>query len=639
MKPRLVAISGSLSGAIFPITELELSAGRHASNEVFVDDDLASRKHCVLQVEGDRVRIRDLESLNGTCVNGVAIRDTQLQHGDRVQIGGSQFIFLEHEDAADSLPAFTDAEDDGFTTRMTVRLELGDAVYLKPEKIAEQLPSSSRLGRGLGALLRISSSINAIRNTQELQNRVLELILEAIPAQRAAILLAGHRQTDFVSGAYRERGSDLKAVFRVSRTIAHQVLRDGISLMSNDVTADGVIDPTESLVAANVRSVLCVPLIVFDTNLGVIYADTTEAIGGFDPDYLQLLTAIAGIAAVGLEHARYVEWLEGENQRLQEEINIEHDMIGDSAKMREAYQFISKVATADSTVLILGESGTGKELVARAIHRNGRRANGPFVAVNCAAIVDTLLESELFGHEKGAFTGAVAQRKGKIEFADRGTLFLDEVGELPMPMQAALLRVLQQREFERVGGNRTIKVDVRVIAATNRNLDEAIKQGKFRPDLLFRLKVVSIRMPSLSDRREDIPLLASHFVKKYGRLSSRPISGITPEALRLLMAYDWPGNVRELENVIEHAIVLGSSEHIRPEDLPESLIEGKVAGSSPANTYHGVLDETKKGLIHRAFQQAGGNYTDAARLLDLHPNYLHRLIRKFNMKAELEERE
>jgi len=636
MKPRLVAISGPLKGSVFPLSSSEFTAGRQAGNDLFIDDDLVSRRHCTLLIEDGHVRLRDLESMNGTFVNGIAVHDAQLEHGDKVRIGASQFIF-EDEALEDGVPAFTDSEDDQITSRTTVRLERDHAVYFQPEKIAEQLPSSSRLGRDLGTLLRISSSINAIRNTEELQNRLLELILEAIPAQRAAILLTGHKQVDFISGSYRSAESGERTTFRVSRTITHQVLRDRISLMSNDVMSDRAIHPTESLVSAQIRSILCVPLIVFETCLGVIYADGTESIAGFDPDHLQLLTAIAGIAAVGLEHARYVEWLEGENQRLQEEINIEHDMIGESHRMREAYQLIRKVAASDSTVLVLGESGTGKELVARAIHRNGKRANGPFVAVNCAAIVDTLLESELFGHEKGAFTGAVAQRKGKIEFADGGTLFLDEVGELPMPMQAALLRVLQQREFERVGGNRSIKVDVRIIAATNRKLEEAIKEGRFRQDLFYRLKVVSIPMPSLAERREDIPLLASHFVKKYGRLSNRSISGITPDALRLLVAYDWPGNVRELENAVERAVVLGSSEHIRPEDLPEALTEGKAAGVARVNTYHAALNETKKSLIQRAFQEAGGSYTDAARLLDLHPNYLHRLIRNLDIKSDLED--
>ncbi len=634
MNPRIVAISGPLKGTVFQIPETEFILGRHPANQVYLEDELVSRRHCSLRVHDGRVHLSDLESMNGTLINGAPVTTRILEHGDRVKIGGSRFVYLETDEQDEGVPAFIAGDDERFTTRVTLRLDRDEAVYLAPDKL-EKLPSTSRLARDLGALLRISSSVNAIRNTGQLQARLLELLFEVIPAERAAILLVGHRSDDFVSGTYREREAESTQSFRVSRTITHQVLREGTAVLSNDVMADGAVNPAESLVAAHIHSVLCVPLIMYTAKLGVIYADSADSAAGFDPDHLQLLTAIAGIAAVALEHARYVEWLEGENRRLQDEINIEHDMVGEGVRMREVYQFINKVAPADSTVLLLGDSGTGKELVARAIHRNGRRASGPFVAVNCAAIVDTLLESELFGHEKGAFTGAVAQRKGKIEVANGGTLFLDEVGELSTAMQAALLRVLQQREFERVGGNRPVRVDVRVIAATNRNLEQAIKEGRFRQDLFYRLKVVSIEMPLLSARREDILLLATHFVQKYGRLSNRKIAGITPDAQRLLMNYDWPGNVRELENAIERAVVLGTSEHIRPEDLPEALTEGKT-GTAKADTYHHALNEVKKDLIRRAFRDAGGSYTEAARLLDLHPNYLHRLIRNLNMKAMLE---
>ena len=256
---------------------------------------------------------------------------------------------------------------------------------------------------------------------------------------------------------------------------------------------------------------------------------------------------ISSITAISLEHTRYIERLESENQRLHAEIDQEHganlQIIGDSPRMQEVRTFIGKVAPSDATVLILGPSGTGKELVARAIHQNSRRAAGPFVAVNCGAITASLVESELFGYEKGAFTGAAKQEKGKIEAADGGTLFLDEVGELTMPMQAALLRVLQEREFHRVGGIRQVSVDVRIVAATNRNLEERIQEERFREDLYFRLKVVELQMPSLAECRADIPTLASHFLQKFRY--KRVTSGFSTEAQRILTDYNWPGNVRE----------------------------------------------------------------------------------------------
>jgi Nif-specific regulatory protein len=287
-------------------------------------------------------------------------------------------------------------------------------------------------------------------------------------------------------------------------------------------------------------------------------------------------------------------------------------------------------------VLISGESGTGKELVARAIHRNSGRANKPCVAINCAALADTLLESELFGHEKGAFTGAVVQKKGKLEVAEGGTVFLDEIGELAPLLQAKLLRVLQEREFERVGGTRTIKLDVRLITATNRDLEEEVKAGRFREDLYYRLNVVSLRMPSLKDRRSDISLLASYFAAKFAKRSNRAILGISPQARACLMNYDWPGNVRELENAIERAVVLGSTELILPEDLPESILEKAEPAAISINAFHDAVRENKKQLIANAIEQAHGSYTEAARLLGLHPNYLHRLVRNLNLRPGLQ---
>jgi Nif-specific regulatory protein len=254
------------------------------------------------------------------------------------------------------------------------------------------------------------------------------------------------------------------------------------------------------------------------------------------------------------------------------------------------------------------------------------------MAVNCAALNESLLESELFGHEKGSFTGAFAQKKGRLEVAAGGTVFLDEIGELTPSLQVKLLRVLQEREFERVGGTVTISVDLRVIAATNKNLEEAIEVGQFRQDLYYRLNVVSLEMPALRERREDIMLLANYFADKYGQRCNRKLKGFSTEARNYLTAYDWPGNVRELENTIERAIVLGTTEWILPEDLPESLLEMKVTNGS-TTTYHAAVVQNKKQIIVNALAEAKKNHVEAARLLGIHPNYLQRLIRNLNLEA------
>jgi Nif-specific regulatory protein len=374
-------------------------------------------------------------------------------------------------------------------------------------------------------------------------------------------------------------------------------------------------------------------MIAFENMDGVIYLSSNDPHVVFDESHLQLLTGIAGIAAVASRNVEQKESLREENRRLHAEFSSEYHIIGESLPMRNMYQMVEKLASSASTVLIRGESGTGKELVARALHLRSPRAMKPFVAINCAVLAESLLQSELFGHEKGAFTGAVARKKGKLEIADGGTVFLDEVSEIAPALQAKLLRVIQEREFERVGGNDPIRVNIRIIAATNKDLEEAIKQGQFRQDLYFRLNVVSILMPALKDRKEDIPLLASYFASKYSKKLQRRVKGISEEAKSCLLNYDWPGNVRELENCIERAIVLGSTEFVLREDLPENIIEAAEVQNVGVPKFYDELLRTKKKLLQEALQQAGGDYHKAATLLGVHPSYMFRMMRSLGVKA------
>jgi len=355
----------------------------------------------------------------------------------------------------------------------------------------------------------------------------------------------------------------------------------------------------------------------------------------FEEADFQMVTAISQIASLAIENAFHLEWLQSEVKRLEQDLNVECDLLGESGLMTELRRRIARVAPSDTTVLILGESGTGKELVARAVHRNSLRALKPFVAISCAALTETLLESELFGHEKGAFTGAIGQKIGKLEAAKGGTVFLDEVGEVPLPMQAKLLRVLQQREVERVGGMRSIPLDFRLIAATNRNLEDAVRKGTFRQDFFYRLNVVTLHAPSLRSRCEDILPLAQHFVARYGEKCGRKIAGISPEARALLRSYEWPGNVRELENAIERAVVLGSSDMLLAEDLPEALREGQQPAASTCGLLHDAVNGAKRAVVQRAFEQANNDHEEAARLLGVHPNYLYRLIKNMMLQPAL----
>ena len=318
---------------------------------------------------------------------------------------------------------------------------------------------------------------------------------------------------------------------------------------------------------------------------------------------------------------------------LKQRYNFEN-IVGKSEPMLKIFDLVAQVAPSRSTVLLQGESGTGKELIAKAIHLNSTRRDRSFVPVNSGSTPPDLLESTLFGHVKGAFTSAVSSKKGLFEVADRGTLFLDEIGTMSMDTQSKILRVLQDRKFMHLGGVQEIQVDVRIIAATNVDLRQMVKEGRFREDLFYRLNVISLDLPPLRQRREDIPLLVQHFLHKYSEENERPPRRITTEALRPLVSYSWPGNVRELENAIEHAIVLGLTEEILPEDLPEALLEGQSSGEVAA-LYHSTLDQTKKQLVVNAMDEAKGSHVEAARLLGIHPKYLHRLIKNLDLKGEL----
>jgi len=634
---RLEAASGPLAGRTFSLTEDEVSIGREPCNQISLLDSLASRRHCVIRRDGQGFLIQDLDSRNSTFVNNVPVKERLLADGDQIRIGKSILVFQglpkEPYESNTSLTLDSSPTPGG----PTVVLRKQDAIYLQPAQL-HALGATERTVRDLDVLLNFSRNLNSVRGLAALEQKVLEAVLEVSLADRAAILLREVGAEGFTSVLGWDRRLGPNQPIQVSTTILNRVIEENLAVLSNDVPGDETLREAESLLTPRVRSVLAVPLEVQDELLGALYLDASSQDVRFDTGLLQLVTALGNVAALAIQNARHLDWLGDENRRLHQELNIQHSMVGESQPMREVYQFVSRVAPRDSTVLICGDSGTGKELVARAIHGNSGRADQPFVAINCAAIVDTLLESELFGHEKGAFTGAVSQKKGKLEIAEGGTVFLDEVGELAAPLQAKLLRVLQEREFERVGSVRPIKLDIRLIAATNRDLKEASRAGTFRQDLYYRLNVVSLKMPALRERSEDIPLLAAFFAAHYSEKVKRRVVGISPKARACLMRYPWPGNVRELENAIERAVVLGSTELILPEDLPDSILEETSSSGEPVTALHDGIREAKRSLIERAIEQAGGNYTEAAGILGVHPNHLFRLIRTLNLTPKRQRR-
>jgi len=628
VQAKLLAIRGPLGEAEFPLGGV-VPIGSAAENAIRLEDGTVSAHHCRIEVKGERYVVTDLESPAGTFVNGIPVKQRELSAGDEITVGSTVFIFREDQArASGSSSVELDVTEAPHGHVEQLRHE--EMFYLRPESLAA-LPQSARMARNLSLLLRISTSIGSMRDAESLPWQLLGLVFDVIPAERGAILMTEEDSQEIRSHVAWDRILGPDQPVHVNQAILRRVLNEGVAILENGGPEGGDDEAEEQ---KGSRSVLCAPMTGTGRTLGILYLETTDA-ATFTQDDLQLVSAIASLASMGLENARQFEQLGMENQRLRAEVCLTHDMVGRGARMREVYQFIERVAPSDSTVLIQGESGTGKELAARAIHKNSPRKNHPFVALNCAALTETLLESELFGHEKGAFTSAISQKKGYLEVAEGGTIFLDEIGELPPILQAKLLRVLQEREFVRVGGTKTIKINVRFLAATNRDLQKSVREEKFRGDLFHRLNVISITLPALREHPEDIPALAEHFLARYATKVARKVAGLSEQARACLLHYDWPGNIRELENAMERAVVVGSSDSILPEDLPDTLVETGVNHGPSAAKYHDAIRDLKKQLILNALEQSGGNITEAAKLLGVHGNYLHRLMRNLDLRLAL----
>lgn len=606
-----------MTGLIHRIEGERLSIGRERSNSLQLDDATVSRHHCVLEAAGEGWKIRDLESHNGTYVNLVPVRERVLASRDEIRIGACDFVFLDGEEDEAGREAAKPQSKPVSSTRTVVALN--EAKYLDPAKLAATFALGARHGRELSAILRLTAALPGLGCAAAVSRKLLEGALESLPGERGEVLLADPETGEMDEWYGWERETGASAEPPLAGENLRKVATEGAAML---MEVDG---GTSWMIAA--------PLTAGGETLGAVGLETSSPAAQFDRRHLEWLAAAAAIASPAFQCIRRMEWIQAEYRRLLDEINIRHNMVGESAAMQEVIRQIAKTAPADATVLIEGETGTGKELVARAIHAGSGRRGGPFVAVNCATLSESLLESDLFGHEKGAFTGAIAQKRGKIETAEGGTLFLDEVGELAAPMQAKLLRVLQEREFERVGGLKPIRANIRLITATNRDLSEGAKSGTFRSDLYYRLNVIAIQVPPLRERREDIPLLASYFLSRIAGKAQRKIHGFSPAARRCLCTYDWPGNVRELENAIERSAVLGSSELIEVEDLPETLLEREPAEGAGQGQYHDAVRGTKRNLILKALEEAQGNHQEAARRLGLNPTYLSRLIRNLGLRG------
>jgi two-component system response regulator HydG len=637
MRPRLVPLSAS-SVTEVPLPSGGLTIGRDSSNTIRLEETAVSLHHCRIEHEGKGFVLVDGESQSGTFVNGRTALRVRLGHGDEIQVGAARFCFLVDEEGIWAPIRITDdagAEGTPASPIATETLRLHPQVsaylYAPLHGDGEYL---GRLARDMNAILRLNGEINSISDAVELQEVLLKRTLDRIPAETGVILL-GNSVDELVTAAGTPECVNVSAKpLYVSRAILQEVMESGEAVLRNDMLP--VPDAKHSAGSAMLRSVLCVPLTVMAVRTGVLYLSTSDAARPFDRRHLEMVTAIAGIGALALEHIRYLDWLESENQELTKEVSLGHGMVGASPQMKSVYEAISRIAPTGSPVLVLGETGSGKELAARAIHGNSSRRNGPFIPVNCGAVQETLFSSQLFGYVKGAFTGADRDHKGFIEEADGGTLFLDELGELPLHCQAALLRVLEEGRVQRVGSSREIAVDVRLISATNRSLNDEIASGNFRSDLFFRMGL-PVTLPPLRERLDDVPLLARFFLQKHKGSAQREIESLHPDTVRTLQQHTWPGNVRELSRAIYWAVVFGKSNRIRPEDLPADVLRGGVRAAPPTvGPLEDALQSHEKKLIVRALQETRGNVVEAAALLARAPNYLQRRINQLKLRTELD---
>jgi Nif-specific regulatory protein len=486
----------------------------------------------------------------------------------------------------------------------------------------------------ISRLKEISTWVSSVFDPDDLLELIIDTATRMVQAKASSLLLLDKKTKKLrFKVATGAKGMEvMQFEFNLGQGIAGYVAETGEPLLIPDVTKDPrwYKEISESI-GFETRSIACVPMQVDGETIGVVEIIDKEDGSPILNEDMITLTVFAELASVAIGNSRKIEQVKRENVDLKEELGSRYQIVGESQALKKVVADAFKVANSKTSTLILGESGTGKELLGRLIHLAGPRKSKPMIALNCAALPETLLEAELFGHEKGSFTGAMARKIGKFELADGGTVFLDEIGEMSPGMQAKLLQVLEEGVFYRVGGNVPISVDVRVISATNMDIAQAVTEGKFREDLYYRVNVVQLRMPALRERREDIPLLAEHYLNIFKQETGFPNLTISDKAMEKIVEYDWPGNVRELKNALERAVVMGNGKEILPEDLPISRSKKTQPGLEVGLTLKEALDRFKREFITLNLKHAGGNRSRAAKVMDVQRTYLSRLISKFDI--------
>jgi two-component system, NtrC family, response regulator HydG len=634
-----------------------LSIGRSVTNDVVLPHRLCSRNHCEIFFNDDRWMIRDLGSRNGTYLDGLKlVGDQKLKPGILIEIGDFDLAFV--TDLNDEVVPFSriaDSERDTDPALAYVYQPESDEQPRIVHRLREsrlQRDGAARDSRDLSnsylftSLYQLAMNMTAAKSVDELSALVLEGLLASTAGDLGAVLLVpfgieSPQPADLRVTAHRSLGDG--AFEGVSRYLTENVFSSGEALLAEDVNSHQILVERDSLGKLKANSVICAPITSPDRVHGLIHLYSSDPGNPLGEEELDFTLALARQMARQLDTlgdreslAAGLEDVRIENDNLRQQLSLTGQIIGKSEPTRRLCEQIEQVSTTDAVVLVRGESGVGKELVARALHERSNRSSRPFVTMNCAALTETLLESELFGHERGSFTGAIGQKIGKFEQADTGTLFLDEVGEMGASIQAKFLRVLEGHPFERVGGHKEVRVDVRLIAATNRNLEEAVKAGTFRKDLYFRLHVVQIDVPPLRERLEDVPLLAEFFLSRYTLQTGRPSHSFSPSAMRRLIDYQWPGNIRELQNTIERAVILGRGEVIDEQDIQFSTLEPPRDGAlppAPSELPGNIsLEELEQKHILRVLDETGWNKSQAAQILGIERSTLDRKLKKYKVQ-------
>ncbi|WP_373045115.1 sigma 54-interacting transcriptional regulator [Vulgatibacter sp.] len=561
------------------------TVGRSADNDVVIADPSVPASALHLQMAGDACNVVALDA--DFFFNGRKKNEAVLRSGDVLGVGGAELL-LEDEAAAQLAPA------KGFSAEAL-------AAFRQIHAFSERLLGDYEI-------------------EQVLEN-LMDAAIEVVNADKGFLILFEGSELRVKVARNLGKQNIEDAIERVSDSIVAKVVKSRRPLIVSDALHDAEFNSAASVVNLKLCSVMCAPLMEKGNLFGLIYVGNDSVVNLFEEHSLDLLTIFAAQASLLLRNALLVNELKLDNRELRKALDDSRygEILGACAAMRDVYRKIDKIAGTDISVLVTGETGTGKEMLAREIHRRSTRKNGPFVAINCGAIPENLLESELFGHVKGAFTGAVASRVGRFQAANGGTLFLDEIGEMPVHLQVKILRALQERTVTRVGDNRAEPVDIRVVAATNKNLEEEIKRGNFREDLYYRLNVVNLHLPPLRERGEDVVVLARFFLSLFSREFGAKTRGFTPNATIAMKKYAWPGNVRELENRVKKAVVLADRALVSADDLelrPENL--------DPIMPLQQAKEEFQKRYINEVLERNGGNRTKTARDLGVDPRTIFR---------------